>query len=432
MLLVVLALAAAVAVLTATATALSVWLCLRHPYCLAAVGATAVAGSVGGPLAVAVLWTLLAAGSLVWRAQRRASFDRWVLRRWRRTVVYGWRWRRAMTACDLDRPGRGWRRVPRLGNVWSTRWTDTVTVHPLDGQDARCFGARADELARAFGALSCHVSGDAAGVVRLELRRGDPLRRPLPALPIADRTDPDALPVGIREDGAPWTVRLGDGHLLVVGGAGSGKGTVVWSLIRALAVPVRDGSVELWGVDGSGGLGLEVGEAMFARLALDGPADGAAVLDAATALVRERARRRRSRGPWHGPPAEPLVVVVVDEVVRWGPVLDDDLRRRLGGALELLLAHGRAAGVVVVATVPMADAAVVALFPQSVTLCPAGPRQACLPGVGYATSGREAPVRVRAAFVSDDEIAAMADRFSSPVHGRGPISYPDVRLSLDA
>jgi DNA segregation ATPase FtsK/SpoIIIE, S-DNA-T family len=421
----VLSLFAAAVALVVVAGALLVWLAVRHPFCLVLAAGTAAAVAGPGALAAAGLWVLLGVVAAVWRARRRAGFDRRVLSRWRRTFVYGWRWRRVMVACDLDRDDRRLRRaVPRLGNVRSSRWTDRVTLHPLEGQPLAAFAARAAGLAEGFGALACSVRADAGGVVHLELRRGDPLRAPLPALPIAQRPDLDALPLGVREDGAPWTVRLGHGHLLITGGTGSGKGSVVWSLARALAVPVRDGEVELWGVDGSGGFGLAAGEDMFARLALDGPGEAAVLLEDAVAVLRRRAGRRRSAGPATGAAGDAVLVVVLDEVVRWGWAVHGDLRRRLASALESLLAHGRRAGIVVVATAPAAEPALAALFPQRIALGRGDP-----PGVGHARSGRGQPVRVRVAFVGDDDVAAMAALF--PAKARRP-GVPEPRVSLGA
>jgi S-DNA-T family DNA segregation ATPase FtsK/SpoIIIE len=426
----VLSLFAAAVALVAAAVALGVWLLVRHPFCVVLAAGTAAAVAGPGPLVAAGLWALIGAAAAVWRARRRAGFDRRVLSRWRRTFVYGWRWRRVMVACDLDRDdrrlGRLRRAVPRLGNVRSARWTDTVTLHPLEGQGTAAFAARAAGLAEGFRTLACSVRADAAGVVHLRFRRGDPLRAPLPALPIAERPDLDALPLGVREDGAPWTVRLGHGHLLITGGAGSGKGSVVWSLARALAVPVRDGEVELWGVDGSGGFGLAAGEDMFARVALDGPGEAVGLLEDAVAVLRQRAGRRRSPRPatGGGADADAVLVVVLDEVVRWGRAVHGDLRRRLASALELLLAHGRRAGIVVVATAPAAEPALAALFPQRVALGPGDP-----PGVGYARSGRSEPVRVRVAFVGDDEVAAMAALFPARARRR---RVPEPLVSLGA
>jgi hypothetical protein len=115
---------------------------------------------------------------------------------------------------------------------------------------------------------------------------------------------------------------------------------------------------------------------------------------------------------------------VLDEVVRWGRAVHGDLRRRLASALELLLAHGRRAGIVVVATAPAAEPALAALFPQRVALGPGDP-----PGVGYARSGRSEPVRVRVAFVGDDEVAAMAALFPARARRR---RVPEPLVSLGA
>jgi DNA segregation ATPase FtsK/SpoIIIE, S-DNA-T family len=428
------ALATATAVVAAALLAGAGWLAARHPFCVAAMGVTTVAYCVGGPVAVLVLCSGMAASGAAWRARYRASYDRQVVSRWRRTFVYGWRWRRAMISCDLDRAGRWWRNVPTLGNVRSTRWIDVVSVHPLAGQDGRCFVVRSVELARAFGAAGCRARSDATGVVRLELRRGDPLMGIVPAAPIAARPDLDALPIGVCEDGSPWTISVARGHVLVAGDAGSGKGSVVWSLIRALAFPVHDGAVELWGIDGTGGMGLRVGEAMFARFAWDDPQAGVAILDDAAAVLRERAGQRR--GPCGHAPSrgESFIVFVLDEIARWAVQLDDREPRRLAQSMELLLAHGCGAGIIVVATVPSAHPAIAPLFPQRVALRLAEAHHVCLmlgagghavgadceqttrhlPGVGFAITGRDDPVRVRAAWVSDDEITAMSERFGAP------------------
>ena len=297
---VVVAVATAGAVLVVALGALVVWLAVRHPFSAAALAGSALAVAGGGWPAALGLWAAVAAGALLWRWRDRAGFDRAVLRRWRRTFVYGRRWRRAMVACALDGPGEWRRPVPRLGTVRSTRWTDTVRVHLLDDQTPELLAARAPHLAAALGARSCRVRDDGAGAVTLELRRGDPLSRPVPPLPVPDRPDLDALVVGTHEDGAPWTVRLARGHLLVAGAPGTGDGTgresVVWSLVRSLAARVRDGSVELWGVDG-GGPDLGIGAALFTRLAAADRDPGIAVVEDAAALVHERRPGARPRRP---------------------------------------------------------------------------------------------------------------------------------------
>jgi S-DNA-T family DNA segregation ATPase FtsK/SpoIIIE len=380
---------------------LAVWLGRRHPFCTVGLVATGLMLAGGGWAAVAGLWIGLAATTLAWRWRDRDGFDRRVLRRWRRTFVYGPRWRRAMVSCDLDQVRGRRRRVPRLGAVRSTRWTDRIGLHLLEGQTAEMVATRSGELAGALGALACRVRDAGPGVVSLELRRGDPLSGPLAPLAVPDRPDLDALVVGVHEDGRPWTVRLARGHVLVVGAAGTGDGSgresVVWSLVRALAARLPDGSVELWGIDGTG-LGLAVGARLFSRLATDDRDAGVAIVEEAAALVR--ARRRQGS-------ALPPVVLVLDEVVRWGDLLDDDLRRRLNPSMELVLTHGPAAGVIVVAALRTAPASVASWFRQRVHV--GGDGVAC-------AVERRVAHRVRAASVSDEAVAAMARHY-----GRRPV-----------
>jgi S-DNA-T family DNA segregation ATPase FtsK/SpoIIIE len=273
--------------------------------------------------------------------------------------------------------------------------------------------------------------------VVLVYQRRDALAAIVPALPVVDDPDLRELPVGVLEDGSPWTVPLAGSHLLVGGSTGAGKGSVIWSLIRAAAPCVHDGTVQLWCVDPKGGMELSAGEAMFTRFAYDDPAEMADLFDAAADLLRTRAARLRGVTRKHTPSRiEPLVVVVVDEMAFLTAYLPDrDLRRRIGQSLSVLLSQGRAVGVVVVAALqdprkevlPFRD-----LFPVRVALRLTEPEQSrimlgpgahergaeceripvSLPGVGYVVlDGLPNPVRVRAAWVTDDDIAAMAEQY---------------------
>jgi DNA segregation ATPase FtsK/SpoIIIE, S-DNA-T family len=424
-----LALAVVAALAAALALAVTVWFCHRHPYAAGALALSLSAAMTTGIPATAALWLLAITAVLVLRSRHRAAFDRFVLRHWRRTTVYGWRWRRAMRTCDLARPGRGGlHHTPHLGTLWSSRWTDTLTVHPLDGQDAAAFTARADELARAFGALSCHAHGDPTGVVRLEVRRADPLLGPVPLPAIPDRPHRTALPLGVREDGAPWTVSLDDGHILVVGAPGAGTRSVIWSLLRAVAVPVREGKIEVWAVDGSGGVGLGVGAAMFTEVAIDP--------DETMALVRHLAagHGRRHEEQARSVPS-PLVLLVLHDLARWGPTIERPLHDRLVAALDLVLDYGPSLGVVVVATAPTVGTRTAARFAQRITLGAATVRPDP-PEVGTASVGRGPATRVRVHRVDDPEMSATAAAF--PARSRvedasadGPVASRRLTLALD-
>jgi S-DNA-T family DNA segregation ATPase FtsK/SpoIIIE len=182
--------------------------------------------------------------------------------------------------------------------------------------------------------------------------RRDPFADVVPALPVVEGPALRHLDVGRREDGTPWTVQIAGSHLLVAGATGAGKGSVIWSIIRALAMPVHEGRVQLWCVDPKGGMELSAGAAMFHRFAYDTPAEMADLLDAAVELLHNRAKRMRSAGhrTHTATVVDPLVVLVVDELAfltAYQP--DTALRKRINAALSVLLSKGRAVGFSVVA-----------------------------------------------------------------------------------
>ena len=82
----------------------------------------------------------------------------------------------------------------------------------------------------------------------LEFVRRDALAAVVPALPIPARPDL-ALPVGRREDGLPWLVRLHGTHLLIAGATGAGKASLLWGLVRAMLPLMRAGLVRVLAAD---------------------------------------------------------------------------------------------------------------------------------------------------------------------------------------
>ena len=83
----------------------------------------------------------------------------------------------------------------------------------------------------------------------LEFVRRDALAQIIPALPVPHRVDLRALPVGRREDGLPWLVRLHGTHVLVAGATGAGKASLLWGLIRAMLPMMREGLVRVLAAD---------------------------------------------------------------------------------------------------------------------------------------------------------------------------------------
>ena len=57
--------------------------------------------------------------------------------------------------------------------------------------------------------------------------------------------------------------------MFIAGETGSGKGSIIWSTLRALAPFIRAGLVEIWAVDPKGGMELEFGKDLFTRYERD-------------------------------------------------------------------------------------------------------------------------------------------------------------------
>jgi len=385
-------------------------------------------------------------GLLVWRRAHRASFQRLVGRRlrsgWRRWWVYERRWRSTMTLSGLGKRMRLRRdAVPRIEKVTSTRWGDRVLVRLLLGQCTEDFERAAPELAHSFGASSCRVREDRPARLWLEFSTRDPLREPVPALPVCEDVDLEAVAIGRREDGEPWRVKVLGTHILVAGMTGAGKGSVLWSLLRGLGPEIRDGRVAVWAIDPKGGMELGPGRPLYARFAvpsledLDAPYEQIAVLLEDAVGVMQRRAQGLADGlvRKHVPTIEePLIVVLIDEIANLTAYLTDrKVKERINRALGLLLTQGRAVGVCVVGALqdPRREVMVLRnLFPDKVGLRLDGPLEidmvlgdsareqgaycdripASLPGVGYVrVDGVREPTRVRAGHVTDEDIAAM-------------------------
>jgi S-DNA-T family DNA segregation ATPase FtsK/SpoIIIE len=426
-----------------------VLLATRHP------------GTAGTLVLVVLLWLALgvlglgavlgcAAGSLaLWRWLRPTTFRGVVVSRWRGVWVYRRCWQPAMHTCGLSVDLNGREYLPRVRRVVAGECMDQVHVDLLSGQSPEQFEAAVSQLAHTFTAGRCRVVVERPGRIRLEFTHRDPLNTTVEALPPAADPDLERLPIGRREDGGPWLLRLLGTHVLVAGATGAGKGSVVWSLIRALGPAIQERSVHVWAIDPKGGMELTPGAGLFTRFAYADTESMVLMLEDAVVLMRERAERLRCAGlRSHTPsPHDPLILVIVDEMAALTAYCGDrDLKKRAEAALQLLLSQGRAPGVLVVAAVQDPGKDVIGfrdLFPSRIALrlledvqvdmvlgrsarqrgaeCDRIP--ASLPGVGYVTlEGVREPVRVRAAYVSDGDLARMVEDYRP---GMTPELTPD-------
>lgn len=411
------------------------------------------------------------AALVAWAYLHRRSFEVlvwWPLRSWWRGLAcYAIGWHELMAVCGLTKRFKGTDHLPRLVRTRSTNTVDRVRLRTLRGQILADFAANTDRFAETVGAQDCRVRrlywpglrvfGKQiiarrlrARVLELWFLIKDPLAEPVPMFAIADKPNLKRLPLALREDGLTWALRLLGTHILIAGRTGSGKGSVLWSLIRALGPAIREQTVELRAIDPKGGMELAAGQALFARYCYgddittrdDGDEGTKQAFQLAFAEFLEdtvddmRERQGRLRGIFrthHAAPGDPHIVVLIDELAALTSyVTDRKIKARIETALNLLLSQGRAVGISVVAALQDARKEVVGnrgLFPARIGLALGEEEETDLiigktarlngarcdqisedtPGVAFvALEDTREPVRVRFAFIDDDEIAHLA------------------------
>ncbi|MFI7025249.1 FtsK/SpoIIIE domain-containing protein [Micromonospora sp. NPDC049900] len=416
-----------------------------------------------------VLLTVAAAAGLWWW-KGRDSFHRLVVLRavtlWRRVWVYRRQWHEVMSLCGLVKKYDGGEKLPRLLSVRCSYATDELVVRMPKGQNPEVYHKAARDLAYSFGTRHCRVfsgrrqapparTGRLAVLLRLVDRvrfrdrprhvwlvfiRRDPLTRVVAALPVPARPDFTALPLGVREDLAVYCLRLLATHVLIGGATRMGKGSVIWSLLRALAAGIRSGLVRVWAIDPKGGMELAIGRPLFSRYVDDDWTRMADLLDDAVTRMRARQQALRGKVRVHTPTTdEPLIVVVIDEIAALLAFLpDSDIRQRITQALGLLLTQGAGLGVLVVAATQDPRKEIVSVrdfFPTRIALglterahvdlllgdgardrgALADQIPTTAKGVAYVLlDGQPEPARVRFSYLPDDVIRDMAATFPAP------------------
>lgn len=296
-----------------------------------------------------------------------------------------------------------------------------------------------DRLAQYLGVSKVLVTQTDPGFVQLDMRCWDTLASAVVVHPdvfTATGVDLEAVPAGVREDGRVWLVRMLGTHILLAGATGSGKGSVLWSLVAGIGPAIKAGYVDVWVADPKGGMEFSRGEDMWTRF--EWTADGIlGMLAEAVAAMQERtaalkAARVRKFTP---SPDMPLVWVVIDEGAALSSFATREQQEQFRQLTGLLQSQGRAVGYSVTAAVqdPSKETMPnrqlfnvrIGLRLEEVTQirmvhgdsakdkgarCDEIP--AATPGVGYvAEDGTDGFVRVRAFMVTDDDIDALVDAY---------------------
>ena len=299
-----------------------------------------------------------------------------------------------------------------------------------------------DGLAHAFKVRECRVTSDRPGWVWLELHRRDLLARCLDPLPVTPEVDLAAVPIGSHEGGTPWRLGIQGTHVLLAGATGSGKSSVLWSLLHGLSGRIATGSVQVWAVDPKGGMELGPGRALFTRFEDTEPERMCQLVEELVRVKDERAQHLAGDGKrlHHASRADPHILLIVDELATLTAFAERKIMARFDQALGLLLTQGRACGISVISAVQDPGKDVVGwrdLFPTRIAMRLDNPIQVDMvlgdgardrgaradqiseltPGVAYIrTLGTRELKRVRSAYLSDDHIDDLVRAAPAPLH----------------
>ncbi len=210
--------------------------------------------------------------------------------------IYRGRWATVCTLCGLTAGLDGHVMVPILRSVTIGVTSDVLEVRILTGQSLADWQSRGDALAEALSAQRVTIRSTRPGSIRITAHHGDPLTTPIQLpRPARGGTTPDLsrLWVGLTEAGERWRLPLLGQHILVAGATGSGKGSVLWSIIAAVGPAVRAGCARLVVVDPKGGMEFGRGQVLFTSLAHDNGEQTLAALRAVVAVMQKRAQRLR-------------------------------------------------------------------------------------------------------------------------------------------
>jgi hypothetical protein len=396
---------------------------------LIAAGVLLAADLVVGRLATAAL---IAIGLPLLVAERSRSWLHWKLyvlhlRRW---------WSRNAPLGGLATPDG---RVAKVRKVTRTAAGEALVLRLPVGQSVPWLAGRADVLATAASVREVTVEPAPGNVrfARVTLIRRDPLdvadALAWPSREARELSLWAPIPVGVDDHGQAVSLRLPERNVLLGGEPGAGKSAALSMLVATAAL---DPSVRLWLLDGKlvelapwapcaeRTAGVEIDDAIELLRALR------TEMDARYDELLERGLRKVTADQ-----GLPLHMVVCDELAFYLTAEDRKQRAAFAELLRDLVARGRAAGIIVAAATqkPAADVVPSSLrdlfgfrwalrcnTPQaSDTILGQGwasegysaariaPTQR---GVGYLLAEDGLPVRMRACYLDDPAIDALARR----------------------
>lgn len=362
-----------------------------------------------------------------------------------RRVSPGWAVAAGVTRDATTRNGDSVRTFPALVRVELRAHGPAAVFEVVPGSVPSDYDDEKVSAALGF-AVECVAASPSK--IRIQVRSRDALADqgtvPFRMVPLADPAAP--MCVGVTSEG-PFLLPIFGRQTLLVGASGSGKGSVLWSVLGQLAPSINEGMVRVHGVDLKGGVELTAGRGLFH--------DVAYTYDEAASMIEGLARRLDDRLAYmresglrkHVPSAaEPMELLLIDEAASLSYLAPDTKAKNAVDAnLKRVLSTGRAAGIATLAAMQDPRKESLAsrdLFTATVALRFRTKDDAVLtlgsaayeagahcdriptskPGMGYVIDGDTGDVvQFRSSWVSDEAIAEIARRFAAPVEVPGDV-----------
>jgi hypothetical protein len=359
-------------------------------------------------------------------------------------------WPKVAESCGLSaRQPDGTITISRLRHVRHQAGAVVLRIETFAGQTPDTLHRAAQAITTAYRAHGYETSTVKPGVLDLILFTTYRIAPATARMPEPETANPDSLPVGRTRAGQVARLVVRGRHTLVVGATGAGKGSALWSVVGNLAPAVHIGMVQLWGLDLKGGVELEMGRALFGRVAY-GSEDAIPVLRALLRVIDQRKETMRGVSRLHVPtPGDPLHVLIIDELADLMAYAEFEVRREADRLMSKILTQGRALGVVVLSCVQNPRQEAVGqrnLYPQKVALrldsdvesdMVLGPQARLAPaheisrgeqGTAYIVGEDGMASMARFDYWPDDLIRAVALRYAAPADH----SAPEPRSGDDA
>jgi len=274
--------------------------------------------------------------------------------------------------------------TPLIMSIIETPHLARVRLRMVAGLELKDFYTKATRLAPTFNALDCKarpVRVDRIAkimlrhpfvewekktqpqMVDLDFLTVSPFTKVLEASYIdffLDGSNPlpvEGNPAAMKRDGTPAR-HPRNRHLLLVGETGAGKSNALRAHVYADRLAIYAGLLELWGLDGKGGVEIGYMKHLFGRYCFGDGADPqrfyaqpfAWILEDAVRIMMLRLRGLRGDDVLHEPSVrEPYLKIIVDELLIFSAeFIPGEVKRKIYSNIALIQRLGRAAGVTII------------------------------------------------------------------------------------